>query len=348
MLSKDTAMPNTYEALTLSRMARGRQLMKARYRTKEMVLVLHGNIISCRFRECLMNHSDILASLSLAAWHGPFTAEMQTRAVAALESGKVILLPDLPFCLAPDETAFLDPSTSSDMRKNISLDPDTGKIGNAALDAAGAARLKALMERFGQSASQVLRDLLPTYAPALERARTSFRPAEIAGRAYSPRHDDKRMHVDAFPSRPLRGKRILRLFTNIANDGALRHWRVGELFAGFAETFMPRLKAPMPGSAWLLGRFGITKGTRSAYDHYMLGLHDGAKLDADYQARAPKSDVCFAPGSTWLCFTDQVLHAALSGHAALEQTFYLPVAAMAEPARSPLRVLEKLSGRALI
>jgi hypothetical protein len=295
-----------------------------------------------------LNHADILIPLPFAAWHGPFASDLQTRAVAALESGKVISFPDLPFRLAPDEIAFLDPSTSGDGRKNISLDPDTGQIGNTALDPAGAARLKAMIERFGQSATQFLHDLLPVYAPALTRGRTSFRPAEIAGRAYTPRHDDTRLHVDAFPSRPMRGKRILRLFTNIANDGAPRHWRVGEPFADFAATLMPRLKAPLPGSAWLLERFGITKGRRSAYDTYMLGLHDRGKLDADYQARAPQCDVHFVPGTTWLCFTDQVLHAALSGHAALEQTFYLPVAAMAEPATSPLRVLEKLSGRALI
>jgi 3-deoxy-D-manno-oct-2-ulosonic acid (Kdo) hydroxylase len=43
-----------------------------------------------------------------------------------------------------------------------------------------------------------------------------------------------------------------------------------------------------------------------------------------------------------------VLHAALSGHGALEQTFYLPVAALRDPATSPLRVLESLSGHALI
>jgi hypothetical protein len=57
--------------------------------------------------------------------------------------------------------------------------------------------------------------------------------------------------------------------------------------------------------------------------------------------------VSFAAGSTWLCFTDQVLHAALSGHCALEQTFHVPVAAMEHPERSPLRVLEGLAGRAL-
>jgi hypothetical protein len=42
-----------------------------------------------------------------------------------------------------------------------------------------------------------------------------------------------------------------------------------------------------------------------------------------------------------------VLHAALGGEFALEQTFHLDVAQMAEPARAPIRVLERLSGRNL-
>ena len=294
-----------------------------------------------------MHANDVLETLLIADWHGPFAAEMQARAVTALEAGKVILLPDLPFRLEPDEEKFLDPSPSGDARKNISLDPQTGKIRNVALDAADAARLAAMMERFGQSAGHFLQDLLPPYGPALESARISFRPVEIEGRSYSPRHDDKRLHIDAFPSRPMSGKRILRLFANIANDGALRHWRVGEPFASFAQKFMLHLRAPVPGSAWLYDRLGITKGRRSAYDHYMLGLHDAAKRDTDYQARVPKADLHFAPGITWLCFTDQVLHAALSGHAALEQTFHVPVAAMIQPETSPLCVLEKIAGRAL-
>jgi 3-deoxy-D-manno-octulosonic acid hydroxylase-like protein len=190
-------------------------------------------------------------------------------------------------------------------------------------------------------------DLFPAYAGSLERARTSFRPQEIEGRAYSPRHDDRRLHVDAFPSTPMRGRRILRVFTNVAGDGALRHWRVGEPFADFARKFTPRLKAPLPGSSWLLSQLHITKSRRSAYDHYMLGLHDGAKLDLDYQARAPRADLNFAPGNTWLCYSDQVLHAALSGHGAMEQSFYLPVSAMADPSTTPLRVLEAITGRAL-
>jgi hypothetical protein len=79
----------------------------------------------------------------------------------------------------------------------------------------------------------------------------------------------------------------------------------------------------------------------------MLGLHDRAKLDLDYQHATPKIEIRFPPGATWLCFTDQVMHAALSGQFVLEQTFHLDVAAMAEPARAPIRVLESMTGRAL-
>ena len=76
----------------------------------------------------------------------------------------------------------------------------------------------------------------------------------------------------------------------------------------------------------------------------MLSLHDTAKLDADYQAHGPHTKLDFPPGCCWLVYTDQVLHAALSGHGALEQTFYLPVEAMARPETAPLRVLEEIKG----
>ena len=39
------------------------------------------------------------------------------------------------------------------------------------------------------------------------------------------------------------------------------------------------------------------------------------------------TEVAFPAGSSWLVFTDQVLHAALGGEFALEQTFHLDVAA---------------------
>nr|WP_283949515.1 Kdo hydroxylase family protein [Limobrevibacterium gyesilva] len=281
-------------------------------------------------------------------WTGPFSPEVRAQALAALEAGRVVSLPHLPFALAPEEARFLDPGTLDNSRKNISLDPATGRCHGSDYTGADLAALTAMLDRFGRQAEGLLRELFPAYAPALDRARTSFRPAEIQGREYSPRHDDRRLHVDAFPTRPMRGRRILRVFCNVAPDGVKREWQVGEPFPDFAASFLPRLRRPLPGQFWAMDLLGLTKGRRSAYDHAMLGLHDAGKLDAAYQAGAPRASLSFAPGTTWMCFTDSVLHAALAGRCALEQTFHLPVQAMANPEKSPLRVLERLSGSTLV
>jgi hypothetical protein len=290
---------------------------------------------------------DVLETLPIAEWHGPFAPELQLQAVQALEAGRVLFLPGLGFQTTADEAPFLTGAAAGGARKNVSLDPETGKASNIGLPPDEASRLAAMIDRFGRQALRLVCDLLPGYAPALERARTSFRPTEIAGRAYSTRHDDRLLHVDAFPTRPMRGKRILRLFTNVAPDGASRAWRVGEPFEAFARAFAPRVRPPPPGGAWLMHRLGLTRARRSAYDHWMLRLHDLGKFNGGWQSRTPRADIAFPAGSTWLCFTDQVLHAALSGHCALEQTFHLPVEAMHTPARSPLRVLEGVTARRL-
>ena len=92
----------------------------------------------------------------------------------------------------------------------------------------------------------------------------------------------------------------------------------------------------------------MTKGRRSEYDHLMLGLHDAAKADVAYQGSCEQQVVRFAPGTTWLCFSDQVMHAAVSGQYMLEQTIHLPVAALYDPASSPLAILERLTQRTLV
>ena len=295
-----------------------------------------------------MPKNDIVVPMPVDSWHGPFPEPLSHQAVDALEAGSVLFFPGLSFEIGPSDLDLLRADILGGSRKNISFDPAIGKLGNTALAGADSARLTQLLGTFAANAERLVTGLLPDYAAELERARTSFRPAEIAGRSYSRRHDDRLLHIDAFPSRPMRGRRILRLFSNVAPDGAERQWRVGEDFAAFARQFAPRIRSSLPGSAWLQDVLGLTKGRRSPYDHVMLGLHDAGKLDGAYQADAPSTAVQFPAGSTWMCFTDQVLHAALAGHCALEQTFHLPVASMAHPERSPLRILESLLHRPLV
>jgi hypothetical protein len=91
----------------------------------------------------------------------------------------------------------------------------------------------------------------------------------------------------------------------------------------------------------------ITKSMRSPYDHYMLQLHDRMKGDQEYQTAGDQVTHSFPAGSTWLAYTDQVPHAAMSGIHQLEQTFYVPVSSLRNETTAPLRVLEGLMGRRL-
>jgi hypothetical protein len=291
---------------------------------------------------------DLLETFEETVWDAPFSVAAQERAVQTLEQGRVLHFEDLAFRLEPRELRFLSSAWSDQKAKNISFDPNTGKLSGASIEGSGGQELLAMMRRYAASTRALLARLLPQYAPALRQARTSFRPHEIEGRPVpSVRKDDRLLHADAFPSRPMRGARILRVFTNVNPSGKPRIWHVGEPFEAYAGRFLPRVPRPIPGRAWVEAMLGITKGQRALYDHIMLHLHDEGKYDTDYQQGAPQQEIAFAAGSTWAVFTDQVLHAATSGQFALEQTFEIPVSALLKPDLAPLRVLERLVGRQL-
>jgi len=286
-----------------------------------------------------------VVTLDLADWR-PTPAEATREAtVRALEGGAVIRLPRLNFVLTESERRFLSPAWSDGRAKNISLDGT--RLKGAVGTAEDRAELAAMIARFAVSAADLVTALFPRYAPYVKRARTSYRPRPAVGREVSWRKDDSRLHVDAFPSRPNRGERILRVFSNV-NPAEDRVWRVGEPFEAMAKTLLPRIANPVPGAAALLAALRVTKGWRSHYDHLMLNLHDRAKADLAYQRECAQETVRFAPGTTWLCFSDQVMHAAVSGQFMLEQTIHLPVSALYDPAHSPLAILERLTGRALV
>jgi len=130
-------------------------------------------------------------------------------------------------------------------------------------------------------------------------------------------------------------------------DGEGRHWRLGAPFEEVARAFLNSVPPRVPGSAWAMNAIGATKSYRTAYDHAMLHIHDTMKSDDSYQQRVAQIEFSFPPGSTWIIYTDKVSHAAMAGQHLFEQTFYLPVQAMMDPAKAPLRILERLAGRHL-
>jgi hypothetical protein len=264
-----------------------------------------------------------------------------------LEDGAVLRFAQLPFALLDSERRFLDERWADGKAKNISLRWPAGELRGAAGSAADLAALRAMIARYAELSEAFAQRLFPHYGGALRRGNTSLRPARIAGRATSWRHDDARLHVDAFPSNPMQGTRLLRVFCNINPYGVVRRWRVGEPFEAHAGRFVPSISRPLQGSAWLLRQLRITKRRRTEYDHVMLQLHDRAKADAEFQRTSPQEVVDFAPGTSWVVYSDQVPHAVMSGQHLLEQTFLLEVEQMLRPETSPLRTLERLLARTL-
>ncbi len=290
---------------------------------------------------------EILESLDITSWQGPFSPEVVANAADALENGKLLYAPQLPFELSETERRFLSPDCLDGKSKNVSFRPHSGVLKGTRCQGTERDELLAMLQRYYNRASNLLQALCPGYSNHLTPGFTSFRPAEIAGRTTSWRHDDTRLHVDAFPSRPMQGLRILRVFTNV-NLQMPRVWRVGESFEQAAAKLLPGIKPPLPATATLLYWLRIVKGRRTEYDHFMLGIHDRMKADLGYQSQVPQTKLAIPPGTTWACYTDSVSHAAMSGQFAFEQTFYLPVSAMNDPERSPLRVLERILHRTLL
>ena len=294
-----------------------------------------------------MTTSERIHTLEIGDWDCREDAALGEATCAALERGSVILLANLPFATLPGEERFLSEAFATEDRKNVNMRPGDREVRGARGTPEDLEALGRMLGRYAASSAGLIDAILPRYRGHRRPGSTSFRPCRIEGRAQSWRHDDTRMHIDSFPSNPVRGRRILRVFSNVNPRSRPRQWNIGEPFASFAQRFLPRARRPWPGSASLLAALGITKSRRSAYDHLMLQLHDAAKADSQYQRSAPRLEFGFPAGATWIAFTDEVVHAATAGQFAFEQTFYVELEGMRDRRAAPLAVLEGLTGRRL-
>jgi hypothetical protein len=286
---------------------------------------------------------DRIVELGATDWRAPGS---DPKWIEAVEDGKVLYFSRLAFELSGDEQAVLKPELLAEGVRNISWDAQRGLKGVAGDDKVQAA-VGELVSRFASRATQLVHQLFPEYAPHLRAAPASLRPRSVSNRKQSVRADDKRLHVDAFPSRPNYGERILRVFANINPQGEARVWRVGEAFDDVARRFLPQAKPYSRWQAQALNALHITKSLRSEYDHLMLQIHDRMKADEDYQRNSPQVTMHFPPGTAWVCFSDQTVHAAMAGQYMMEQTFHLPVAKQYNPQASPLAILSRLAGHPL-
>lgn len=290
---------------------------------------------------------------------GKQAAERARECCAQLESGSILGFAGIPFDFPAADREFLLDQRQSNGRihKNISYRPKQDLLrGNVSTSTEDTERLHSIMRRFSAEVTRFLGVILTPYQAHWKLDFASFRPEEEQGRDLPLHKRNDLLHVDAFPSRPTSGNRILRCFTNI-NPTQPRVWITTDRFPQLAEKFARNAGLDKFAAAGISDRnsvlnsikraLGLKVVERSAYDRFMLRFHDFLKENSDFQANCDKAQLSIPPVSTWMCYTDSVPHAVLSGRFALEQTFIVPVKAMVRPEICPLRILEKIAGKPL-
>jgi hypothetical protein len=295
--------------------------------------------------------------------HDALTApDLRDAAARTLESGGVVVLPGRGFVLTAEERdriadtramlTGIDAEAIRDGKPTIIYEPWRGRIkrrrdrreGSSArttLTSEARSELEIMMARFGAWASALVGELFPSYASRLAVDRITYRPHERS--ALQP------LHIDSSYGYPTNGRGMFRLFSNIDPSGRPRVWQVGEPFERFARRYVGSVAIrDAYGLRGILSRLVSARRRRSAYDDVIAELRLLGKRDQDYQRAAPRTLVEFPSQSCWFAITDLVLHGAISGRHSLDQTFFLPPTAMANPWQSSLYLLERMLGRALV
>ena len=271
-----------------------------------------------------------------------------------LESGNILYFPQTPFEFPDDDIQFLltRKQTDAAFHKNIAYRPAADRITGVDKSAGpDGDRLRAILRGYSQRSAHFLGELLSPYAGKWKLDFASYRPLEERGRPARLRARNDLPHVDAFPTRPTNGDRILRLFTNL-NPTQNRVWITSQTFDVIGPRFAKAIGLARPNGGGSLQRAfrkiataaHLPGANRSPYDDFMHRCHNAMKENAEFQEGCPKQRWEFPPQSTWIVFTDFVSHAVLEGQYALEQTFIVSREAMVRPETSPLAILESLAG----
>ncbi|MBS1803597.1 MAG: Kdo hydroxylase family protein [Acidobacteria bacterium] len=279
-----------------------------------------------------------------------------------LEAGEVLYFAQTPVPIPPDDLTFLlsQQQTSSSLHKNIAYKPDRDKLSGVDEKSAKPAevvRMHEVMRRYSKSIETFLSGFLAPYERRWRLDYASFRPLEEKGRDLPVRRRNDLLHTDAFPTRPTRGWRILRFFHNI-HPSRTRDWVIGEPFGRVVGSFTPgKLSIPRSDSPVVRAGKQVAQATglatlvpqwkRGPYDEFMMRLHNTMKEDSVFQESCVREEVQFAPGSSWMVYTETVPHAVLGGQFALEQTFLVDPAAMVTRESAPIAILEKMAGAKL-
>ena len=182
-----------------------------------------------------------------AARHGSNERASEDRAreyCAQLESGAILFFPLSPIRIAPGDLAFLlnQQQAGTGYHKNIAYRPSEDRVtGFVKSSTSSEQQLQRIMREYSRSVVEFLERFLAPYQQRWQLDYASYRPQAEESRQLALRKRNDLMHIDAFPTRPTKGDRILRFFNNI-NPAETRNWVTGGTFGDLARRYA--VKAP--------------------------------------------------------------------------------------------------------
>ena len=185
---------------------------------------------------------------------------------------------------------------SFDLHKNVSYRPGEDALRGVSGDAATIERIHSILRNYAAEVIGFAAKFLSPYAGKWILDFSSFRPLEEEGRDLPLHKRNDLLHVDAFPSRPTRGGRILRIFTNL-NPSRVRIWNTTEKFDSLARQYADDAGLRKFANESVLSRtvqnwgqkLGFRGMGRTPYDAFMLRFHDYLKENSEFQANCPEN-----------------------------------------------------------
>lgn len=277
------------------------------------------------------------------------STSIPTPAEERLERGDILLFPSAPFPLPSGEhlSFLLQQRFAGFAHKNLCFNPHTHKLsGLHRTEPEQELRLSAILSAFASNVRTYLADSLPRYHRGLVADRVSFRPDEEATRRLRQNARNDLLHVDAFPSRPARGRRILRVFANL-NPTDPHVWATSEPLLRLVTRYGPMARLRR---GWfqefgegMLEFLRPVEQRRSPSDWLMLRLHDHLKANHDFQQRCSRKLWQFPPGAVWLAMTDGCTYAELRGRYVLDHSFFVAPEVLVRPDLAPAQLLAAAS-----
>ncbi len=266
---------------------------------------------------------------------------------AQLEAGGILYFPQTPVPISNADVEFLlgQQQTLSRLHKNIAYKPDREKLSGIDEKSTGpdnVQQMHEVMRRYSASVDSIPDGISRALPAALaawimrvsDRSKKKAATCPCGGATICCTQTPFQPGPHAVGASCASSTTFIR--TAPATGLWVSHSRacVGEFAPAKLATSAPDGPVARAGKqfAQATGIAGLVpQWKRTPYDEFMMRLHNAMKEDAGFQAGCRARRCRFAPGSSWMVYTETVPHAVLGGQFALEQTFLVDPAAMVTP-----------------